>query len=78
MSRLAEDLALELGCQVEVTYLQDTREVVAVAHPESGREVRATVPVRPIGHQLIDNPFVLGYHLLRELRYQMSQEPADG
>ena len=81
MNRLAEDLALELGCPVEVTYLQSTREVVAVAHPGPDREVRATASVRPFAlcHFLIGDPYgQLEYELLKELRYRMGQWPADG
>ena len=72
MSRLAEDLALTLGCPVEVKYLEGTREVVAMAYPEPGREVRVSLTVSPLGLWLMDNPFVaLKYDLLKQLRRQM-------
>jgi len=47
VSRLAEDLALTLGCPVEVSYREDTREVIAVARPEGGGEVRVSLTVSP-------------------------------
>jgi hypothetical protein len=76
VNRLAEDLTKALGCPVEVTYIHDTREVIAVAHPKPGRKVQVTLPVSPITLPLIDNPFgALRYVLLRQLRYQMSPEP---
>ncbi len=78
MSRLAEDLARELGCPVEVMYLGDSREVVAVARPQLGREVRVVLPVSPIALPLMQNPFAaLKYDLLKRLRLQMSRKPAD-
>ena len=78
MSRLAEDLARALGCPVEVMYRGDTREVVAVARPRRGRELRVVLPVSPIALPLLQNPFAaLKYDLLKQLRLQMSQEPAD-
>src|SRR4051794_3798576 len=40
VSRLAEDLALTLGCPVVVSYREETREVIAVARPQTGGEVR--------------------------------------
>lgn len=79
VNRLSEELALALGCPVEVSYLPGTREVVAAARLESGREVRVTLPVSPIALRLIDNPFgALRYDLLKQLRYQMSQQPDEG
>ncbi len=79
MSRLAEDLARALGCPVEVVYLGDTREVVAVARPQLGRAVRVALPVSPIALPLMQNPFAaLKYDLLKQLRLRMSQAPADG
>ena len=75
VNRLAEDLALTLGCPVVVMYLEDTREVLAVAQPQPGREVRVTLPVAPLAIRLMDNPFAaLKYDLIKQLRYQMSQE----
>ena len=74
VSRLAEDLALTLGCPVEVSYREDTREVIAVARPESGGEVRVSLTVSPMGLWLMDNPFVaLKYDLLKQLRRQLGQ-----
>lgn len=79
VSRLAEDLARELGCPVEVMYLGDSREVVAVARPQLGRELRVVLPVSPIALPLMQNPFAaLKCDLLKRLRLQMTQEPADG
>jgi hypothetical protein len=68
-----------LGCPVEVKYLEDTREVVAVARPQRGRAVRVVLPVSPIALPLMQNPLAaLRYDLLKQLRLQMSQEPAEG
>src|SRR5688500_6071053 len=79
VSRLAEDLARALGCPVEVMYLGDTREVMAVARPQPGRVVRVILPVSPIALPLMQNPFAaLKYDLLKQLRLGMSQQPADG
>jgi hypothetical protein len=76
MSRLAEELALALGCSVKVSYLRDTREVVAVAYPELGREVRVSLPVSLIAFRLLENPFfAVKYNLFKQLRYQMDQDP---
>jgi hypothetical protein len=70
--RLAEELALTLGCPVEVSYRGETREVIAVARPETGGEIRVSLTVSPMGLWLMDNPFVaLKYDLLRQLRRQM-------
>jgi hypothetical protein len=78
VNRLAKDLALALGCPVEVMYLQESREVLAVARPEPDREVRVTLPVSPIVIRLMDNPFAgVQYDLLKQLRRQMSREPDD-
>ncbi len=77
MSRLAEDLARALGCPVEVMYLGDSRDVVAVARPQLGREVRVVLPISPIVIPLMQNPFAaLKNDLLKQLRLRMSQEPA--
>ena len=77
MSRLAEELALALGCPVKVSYLHDTREVVAVAQPEPGRQVRVTLPVSLLALQQMENPFfAVKYNLFKRLRYQMDQDPA--
>ena len=74
VSRLAEDLALTLGCPVEVSYREETREVIAVARPQSGGEVRVSLTVSPMGLWLMDNPFVaLKYDLLKQLRGQLGQ-----
>jgi hypothetical protein len=74
VSRIAEELALALGCPVEVTYLKNTRELLVVAHLKPGREVRVTLPAPPIG--LIENPFAaLKYDLLKALRYELSRDP---
>jgi hypothetical protein len=76
VSRLAEELALALGCPVKVSYLHDTREVVAVAYPEPNREVRVSLPVSLIAIRLLENPFfAVKYNLFRQLRYQMDQDP---
>jgi hypothetical protein len=78
VSQLAEDLALLLGCPVEVGYLQDTREVLVVARPEPGHEVQVTLRV-PIALSLIDDRYAtMKYDLLRELRSRMSEKPANG
>ena len=78
MSRLAEDLARALGCPVEVMYLGDSREVVAVARPQPGREVRVVLPVSPIALPLMQNPLAaVKYDLLKQLRLRMSQELPD-
>jgi hypothetical protein len=78
VSRMAEELALVLGCRVELTYVQDSREIVVVAHPEPGREVRVTLRV-PIALPLIDDHVAeLKYDVLKELRRQMSRKPTDG
>jgi hypothetical protein len=72
VSRLAEDLALTLGCPVEVSYRDDTREIIAVARPDGGRQVRVSLTVSPMGLWLMENPFVaLKYDLLKQLRRQM-------
>ncbi len=72
VSRLAEELALTLGCPVEVSYRGETREVIAVARPERGGEVRVSLTVSPMGLWLMDNPFVtLKYDLLKQLRRQL-------
>jgi hypothetical protein len=74
VSRLAEDLALTLGCPVEVSYREETREVIAVARPETGGEVQVSLTVSPMGLWLMDNPFVaLKYDLLKQLRRQLGQ-----
>jgi len=74
VSRLAEDLALTLGCPVEVSYREETREVIAVARPQGGSEVRVSLTVSPMGLWLMDNPFVaLKYDLLKQLRRQLGQ-----
>ena len=74
VSRLAEDLALTLGCPVEVSYREETREVIAVARPETGGEVQVSQAVSPMGLWLMDNPFVaLKYDLLRQLRRRLGQ-----
>src|SRR3954469_19188732 len=73
MSPLGADLSRELGCPVEVNYLPKTREVVAVAYPDSGPEVRATLPA-PIALQLMNDAFPdLKCDLLKELRRQMGR-----
>jgi len=75
VSRLAEDLALTLGCPVEVSYREETREVIAVARPQSGGEVRVSLTVSPMGLWLMENPFVaLKYDLLKQLRRQLGQQ----
>ena len=78
MSPLGADLSRELGCPVEVNYLPKTREVVAVAHPDSGAEVRVSLPA-PVALQLINNAFpALKNDLLKELRRQMGRvRPVD-
>ena len=79
MSRLAEDLALLLGCPVEVSYLKSTLEVVVVARLEPGREVRVSLPVPLLALGLSGDPYTaLKYDLLKQLRRQMSQEPGGG
>src|SRR4051795_7107786 len=73
VSSLAHDLSRELGCRVEVNYLPKTREVVAVAYPDSAPEVRVTLPA-PIALQLINNAFpALKNDLLKELRRQIGR-----
>jgi hypothetical protein len=70
---MAEELALVLGCPVEVTYLKHTREILVVACPKPGREVRITLPAPPVG--LIENPYAaLKYDLLKALRYELSRD----
>ena len=77
MSRLAEDLSRELGCPVEVGYLGDSLEVVAVARPQPGRELVVVLPVSLLARPLLQNPFTaLKYDLLKQLRLQMSQTPS--
>jgi len=49
VSRLAEDLALTLGCPVQVSYREDTREIIAVARPDGGDQVRVSLTVSPMG-----------------------------
>jgi len=72
VSRLAEDLALTLGCPVEVSYREETRQVIAVARPQTRGEIRVSVTVSPMGLWLLDNPFVaLKYDLLKQLRRQL-------
>jgi len=79
VSQLAEDLALLLGCPVEVSYLKNTLEVVVVARLEPGREVRVSLPVPLLALGLSGDPYTaLKYDLLKQLRHQMSQEPAEG
>jgi hypothetical protein len=74
VSRLAEDLTRELGCPVEVMYLSDTREIVAVARLHPSRAVRVVLPVSPIAVPLLQNPFAaLKCDLLKQLRIGMSQ-----
>ena len=78
VSQLAEDLALLLGCPVEVSYLKNTLEVVVVARL-AGREVRVSLPVPLLALGLSGDPYTaLKYDLLKQLRHQMSQEPAEG
>jgi hypothetical protein len=75
VSPLGDDLSRELGCPVKVNYLPNTREVVAVAYPDSGPEIRVTLPA-PIALQLINNAFpALKNDLLKELRRQMGRQP---
>jgi hypothetical protein len=79
LSRLAAELALELGCPVEVSYLKATREVMAVAIPEPGRTIRVSLPVSPIALGMIENPFAaLKYDLLKQLRRLLAEWPGDG
>jgi hypothetical protein len=79
VSRLAEDLALTLGCPVEVSYREETREVIAVARPHTGGEVRVSLTVSPMGLWLMDHPFVaLKYDLLKQLRRQLGQPHNEG
>src|SRR4051812_18246131 len=67
VNRLAQELGQALGCPVEVTYKEETREVVAVARPKSGREVRVVLPVSPIALPLMENPFAaVKYNLLKQ------------
>jgi hypothetical protein len=76
VSRLAEDLALTLGCPVEVSYREETREIIAVARPDGGGQVRVSLSVSPMGLWLMENPFVaLKYDLLKQLRRQLGQQP---
>ena len=78
MNRLAQELELALGCPVEVSYLDETREVIAMAFHGPGRVAQVILPVSPIALRLIDSPFdTMKYDLLKQLRYQMSQEPDD-
>ena len=78
MSALAAELALELGCPVEVSYVKATREVVAVAQVGPSRTVQVSLPVSPIALGWIDDPFAaLKYDLLKQLRLQMSQKPEE-
>jgi hypothetical protein len=78
VSSLAEELARELGCPVEVAYIPGTREVLAVARPVQGREVRVILPVPPIAIRLMDNPFVVVKRdLLQQLRHRICQRPAE-
>src|SRR6478609_1478700 len=77
MNRLAADLGAALGCPVEVSYLPDTREVLAVARPRTPREVRVSLLVSPIALRVMHNPFAaVKYDLLKQLRRQMGQNPA--
>ena len=69
VSALARDLSGALGCRVEVGFLPDTLEVVAVAYPEPNRDVQVTMFALPAWLGPLDNPyFRLRYDLLRELR----------
>ena len=78
MSRLAEELALALGCPVKVSYIHDTREVIAVAYPEPGRKVRVSLAVSLIALRQMENPFfAVKYDLFKQLRYQMDQDATD-
>src|SRR4051794_27170753 len=71
VSPLGDALSRGLGCPVKVNYQPNTREVVAVAYPDSGPEIRVTLPA-PIALQLINNAFpALKNDLLKELRRQM-------
>jgi hypothetical protein len=77
VNHLAEYLGSALGCPVEVSYLPETREVVAVAHPRTPREVLVTVFVSPIALRVTDNPFAaVKYDLLKQLRRQIGENPA--
>jgi hypothetical protein len=74
VSRMAEELALAIGCPVEVSYLKDTRQVLVVAHLKPGQTVRVTLPAPPVG--MIEHPFAaLKYDLLKALRYEMNRNP---
>ena len=78
MIQLADDLARELGCPVEVTYLPKTREVMAVVFPYPGRQVRVILPVPPLTPPLSNNSFLpMKENFLRALRRRMT-EPEDG
>jgi hypothetical protein len=78
VNRLAQELELAIGCPVEVSYLEDTREVIAMAYPKPGRVVQVILTV-PIALPLIENPFAaVKYVLLKQLRFQLSQEPDEG
>jgi hypothetical protein len=79
MNRLAADLGAALGCPVEVSYLPDTREVLAVARPRTPREVRVSLLVSPIALRVMDNPFAaVKYDLLKQLRQQMGLKSMGG
>jgi hypothetical protein len=75
---LDHELSQELGCAVEVIYLPNSREVVAIAFPDSGPEARVTLPA-PITLPPMDDAFpALMHDLLKELRRQMGRvRPTD-
>ena len=70
---MADDLSRELGCPVVVKFVDMTRELIAVAHPERGDEIRITLPVSLMA-LLLDNSYAaVRCDLLKQLRLQLDQ-----
>jgi hypothetical protein len=74
MIQLADDLSRELGCPVEVTYRPKTREVMAVAFPYPGHQVRVILPVPPLSPPLTANSFlIMKDNFLKALRRRIQE-----
>jgi hypothetical protein len=70
---MGEELSRELGCPVVVSFFDLTREVVAVAHPELGDEIRINLPVSLMALVLENSYAAVRCDLLKQLRLQLDQ-----
>jgi hypothetical protein len=70
---MGEELSRELGCPVVVSFFDLTREVVAVAHPELGDEIRINLPVSLMALVLENSYAAVRCDLLKQLRLQLDR-----